>query len=101
MASPKTGMPWSKLRANIRSFISPELRHRIDFHVTSYRRSHDEAEKAWITVNGKRVQTASWYQHQWHGWPNFRKTWTRNMMKCIDPRNSVNFCGPISTYQSR
>jgi len=62
-------MQLSKLRAKIRQLICPELRDRIDFHVTSYRHSHDEAEKVWITVDGKRVLTASWYQHQWHGWP--------------------------------
>jgi hypothetical protein len=33
------------------------------FQVTSYHRSHDEAEKAWITVDGQRIQTASWYHH--------------------------------------
>jgi len=48
--------------------ICSELRQRIDFHVTSYRHSHDEAEKAWITIDGERVLTASWYQHQWLGW---------------------------------
>lgn len=69
MTKIKSAMPWSKLRAKIREFICPELRDRIDFHVTSYRHSHDEAEKAWITVDGERVQTASWYRQQWYGFP--------------------------------
>jgi len=59
------GMPWSKLRSTLRAFICPELRSRIDFHVTSYCHSHDEAEKVWITIDGKRALTASWYRHQW------------------------------------
>ncbi|SEG23215.1 hypothetical protein SAMN05421819_2303 [Bryocella elongata] len=60
-------MQWSKLKSRIRSFITPELRDRIDFHVTSYRRSHDEAEKLWVTVDGSQVFIASWYQHQFAG----------------------------------
>lgn len=30
---------------------------------------NDEAEKAWVTVDGKRVFTASWYRHQWANEP--------------------------------
>jgi hypothetical protein len=73
MNNVKGGMPWSKLRSTIRGLICPELRQRIDFHVTSYRHSHDEAEKAWITIDGKRILTSSWYQHQWYGWPKDAK----------------------------
>jgi hypothetical protein len=39
-------MQWSKLKTRAKSFIVPPLRKRIDFHVSSYRQSHDEAEKA-------------------------------------------------------
>ncbi len=66
-------MLWSKLRSKVRQFICPELRDRIDFHVTSYRGSHDEAEKDWITIDGEPALTASWYQHQWYGWPRDAK----------------------------
>lgn len=62
-------MQWSKLRSTIRALICPELRQKIDFHATSYRHSHDEADKVWITIDGDTFMTASWYQHQWHGWP--------------------------------
>jgi len=54
---------WSKLKSRIRDFICPELRGRIDFHVTSYRHSHDEAEKCWITVDGQRILTLGWYAY--------------------------------------
>ncbi len=80
-------MQWSKLRAAIRDLICPELRGRIDFHVTAYRHSHDGAEKAWITVDGNRVLTASWYQHQWHGWPRDsagRLDWTAGFPEDMD-----------------
>jgi hypothetical protein len=51
----------------VRSFIVPELRDRIDFHVTSYRWSHDEAEKLWVTLDGEQIFVASWYHHQFAG----------------------------------
>lgn len=62
---PGKQIPWSKLKSRVKALIVPELRARLDFHVTSYRRSHDEAEKAWITVDGERIGTFSWYQSQW------------------------------------
>jgi hypothetical protein len=61
----RKGTQWSKLKSRVKEFICPELRKRIDIHVTSYRRSHGVAEKAWITVDGERVATYSWYQSQW------------------------------------
>jgi hypothetical protein len=48
-------MQWSKLKSRTKSLIVPELRDRIDFHLTSYRESHDGADKVWISVDGKRV----------------------------------------------
>jgi hypothetical protein len=45
--------------------ICLEMQGRVDFHVTSYRHSHDEAEKVWITLDGSRIATYSWYQKQW------------------------------------
>lgn len=53
----------------MRDLICPALQSRIDFHVTSYRGSQDRTEKAWITVDGRRVWTCSGHKHQWHGWP--------------------------------
>jgi hypothetical protein len=60
-------MQWSKLKTRAKSFIVPSLKQRVDLHVTSYRQSHDEAEKAWVTLDGKRIFTASWYRHQYAG----------------------------------
>jgi len=60
-------MQWSKLKTRAKSFIVPSLRKRIDFHVTSYRWSTDEGEKAWVTVDGEQVFTASWYRHHYAG----------------------------------
>jgi hypothetical protein len=81
------GMPWSKLRSTIRGLICPELRSRIDFHVTSYRHSHDGAEKVWVTIDGNRVLTSSWYQHKWYGWPRDPKgrlDWKTEFPKNVD-----------------
>ncbi|QQS42393.1 MAG: hypothetical protein IPM63_05475 [Acidobacteriota bacterium] len=58
-------MQWSKLKSRVKSFIAPELRHRIDFHLTSYRRSHDGADKVWITVDGERVFDCKHYPREW------------------------------------
>jgi hypothetical protein len=56
-------MQWSKLKSRVRDLIHPVLRDRIDFHVTSYRESHDEADKVWFTVDGRRVFTCKHYTH--------------------------------------
>lgn len=58
-------MQWSKLKARVKDFICPELRDRIDFHLTSYRESHDGADKVWITVDGKRVFNCKHYPYEW------------------------------------
>jgi hypothetical protein len=58
-------MQWSKLKARVKGFICPQLRGRIDFHLTSYRESHDEADKVWITVDGRRVFRCKHYPHFW------------------------------------
>jgi hypothetical protein len=57
-------MKWSKLKSRVKDFICPELRGRIDFHVTSYRESHDEADKVWITVDGQRVFSCKHYPYE-------------------------------------
>jgi len=44
-------MQWSKLKTRAKSFIIPSLRKRIDFHVTSYRWSHDEAENRYVATH--------------------------------------------------
>jgi hypothetical protein len=48
-------MQWSKLKSRVRDFIYPELKDRIDFHLTSYRKSHDGEDKIWITIDGERI----------------------------------------------
>lgn len=58
-------MQWSKLKSRVKNLICPELRNRIDFHLTSYRKSHDGADKVWITVDGKRVFSCKHYPHEW------------------------------------
>lgn len=54
-------MQWSKLKSRIKSLISPEVRDRIDFHLTSYRESHDGADKVWITIDGERIFDCKYY----------------------------------------
>ena len=58
-------MQWSKLKTRIKDFICPELKDRIDFFVTSYRESHDGADKVWITVDGEKVFECKHYPYEW------------------------------------
>jgi hypothetical protein len=58
-------MQWSKLKSRIRDFICPELKDRINFHLTSYRESHDGADKVWILVDGEKIFSFSHYPYEW------------------------------------
>ena len=57
-------MQWSKLKSRINGLICPDLRSRIDFHVTSYRASHDGADKVWITIDHERVFSCKHYPYE-------------------------------------
>jgi len=56
-------LPWSKLKARVKDRICPELSGRVDFYVTSYRRSHSDADTVWITVDGERIFEAKYYAY--------------------------------------
>lgn len=58
-------MQWSKLKTRINDLICPDLKSRIDFHLTSYRASHDGADKVWITIDRKRVFSCKHYPYEW------------------------------------
>jgi hypothetical protein len=58
-------MQWSKLKTRVKDFICPELKDRIDFHVTSYRESHDGADKVWLTIDGVKIFSCKHYPHEW------------------------------------
>src|SRR5262245_3081630 len=57
-------MQWSKLKSRVKDRICPELRDRIDFHLTSYRRSHDDADKVWVTVDGETIFKIKYFAYQ-------------------------------------
>lgn len=57
-------MQWSKLKTRVKDFIHPELKDRIDFHLTSYRKSHDGADKIWITIDGEKVFSCKHYAYE-------------------------------------
>ena len=61
-------MQWSKLKARVKERICPELRDRVDFHLTSYRRSHDEADKVWITIDGELIFKIKHYAYERARW---------------------------------
>lgn len=57
-------MQWSKLKTRFTSLICDELRDRLDFHITSYRKSHDGVAEIWITLDGKKVFAAEHYEFE-------------------------------------
>ena len=57
-------MQWSKLKTRIKMLISPVLRKRLDFHITSYRESHDGVEKAWVTLDGVKFFNCGHYDYE-------------------------------------
>lgn len=62
---------WSQLRASVRSLICPELRDRIDFHVTGYsRRRSAKARSGEITIDGKPILGLSYdrFCREGDGW---------------------------------
>ncbi len=58
-------MQWSKLKSKVKEMLCPELKDRVDFYLTSYRKSHDEADKVWITVDKQKVFSCKYYPYQW------------------------------------
>ena len=65
-------MQWSKLKTRVKALICPELRGRIDFHVTRYREATDFGTEAWITLDGAKLFGAGHYHRfvpeciEWH-----------------------------------
>ena len=57
-------MQWSKLKSRVTDLIRPDLAGRIDFHITSYRKSHDGADKVWITIDRERVFSCDHYPYE-------------------------------------
>ena len=76
-------MQWSKLKSRVKSLIAPELRDRIDFHLTSYRASPDGADKVWITIDGKRVFTCKHYQAEWASYLAYRRGLHREEVQSV------------------
>ena len=57
-------MQWSKLKTRFRELICDELRDRLDFHLTSYRQSHDGVGEMWITFDGEKIYTCGHYNFE-------------------------------------
>jgi hypothetical protein len=64
-------MQWSKLRTSVRALICPELRGRIDFHVSRYHaRASGRSRIGQITIDGERILDLSYdrFCHDSDGW---------------------------------
>jgi len=53
-------MQWSKIRSRLLELVAPSVRRRVDFHLTNYRDHSDHAHEVWITVDQKRIFSASY-----------------------------------------
>ena len=52
----------------MKEFICPELKDRVDFHMTRFREAHDQVGRAWVTVDGKEVLDCSYYRRHMAVW---------------------------------
>ncbi len=95
-------MQWSKLKTRIKSMICPELKDRVDFYVTSYRESHDGADKVWITVDGERIFDCKHYPHQWAEaeayYNGLRREQVRTLLRNQEIHSPRNFGEAMRTY---
>jgi hypothetical protein len=69
--------------------MAPELRDRIDFHLTSYRESHDGADKVWITIDGKRVFSCKHYKREWVETALFQRGLKRDEVRSVLGRTEI------------
>ncbi|WP_420886472.1 SF0329 family protein [Bacillus sonorensis] len=46
---------WSKAKQQLDQLICATLKNRVHFHVTAYRKAHDQMGRAFITVDGKDI----------------------------------------------
>jgi hypothetical protein len=52
---------WSKLRVKLKSFITEDLKDRIDVHLTRYHDAHDGYGEIWITLDGEKIFGGGYY----------------------------------------
>lgn len=62
-------MRWSKLKQRIEEGLADSAKGRVEVWSTSYRKAHDQAGEAWITIDGQRVHSmgsltnlVEWYE---------------------------------------
>jgi hypothetical protein len=64
-------MQWSKLKTRMKALIHPALSQRIDFHITSYRQSHDGVDKIWMTLDGVKFFNCGHYDFERAEWAGY------------------------------
>ena len=53
-------MQWSKIRSGLLGLVASRVQPRVDFHLTNYRKHSGHAHEVWITVDKKRIFSASY-----------------------------------------
>lgn len=82
-------MQWSKLKSRVKDFIRPELKNRIDFHLTSYRESHDGADKVWILIDGEKNFDFSYYPYEFAEANFYHKGLNKEQIKDLLEANEI------------
>jgi hypothetical protein len=57
-------MQWSKLKKQTEALFAPSMKGRVELRSTSYRKSHDEEGRGYVTIDGEDVwnmDTHSWW----------------------------------------
>ncbi len=67
-------MQWSKLRSRLLELTAPCLRKRIDFHLINYRKLSELANEFIVSIDGKKVFSASYSSYNIAGYVETRKT---------------------------
>lgn len=87
---------WSKLKKKIEELISEDLRGRIHFYATVYRKTHDQRGKVWIELDKKIIfeaNTLEWEKAYFTLSDELRRT-----SKCMDYNDEKQSKGYYQAY---
>jgi len=82
-------MQWSKLKKSADNLLSESVKSRLEFHNTSYNRTHDNTGRCWITVDKHEVFNAC------------TVTWQSSYHKLADEIQRANQCLDYTDPQQR
>src|SRR5205085_12296616 len=97
-------MQWSKLKSKVKELLCPELKDRVDFYLTSYRKSHDFADKVWITIDKQKVFSCKHYPYEWAEreayYDGLSQTEVKELLSSNEIHNPKDFGNSMRNYLS-